>query len=156
MIPVDRPQVVLEHHAVAIAGGHIHELLPLAEARDRYPGARRTELPSHALIPGLINLHTHAAMTLMRGLADDRALMDWLQDHIWPAETRLYRRNSSMTAPCSPARKCCVGGVTCFNDMYFFPEAAAQAALASGHARHHRHHRDRIALSPTRPTPATT
>jgi len=107
-------------------------LLPTRLARERYPGARRTELPGHALIPGLINLHTHAAMVLMRGLADDRALMDWLQNHIWPVETRLvsehFVRDGTLLACAEMVR----GGVTCFNDMYFYPAAAAAAALEAG------------------------
>ena len=123
---------MLTGHAVAIDGGRIREILPAGEARDRYPGAHRTELSGHALIPGLINLHTHAAMTLMRGLADDRALMDWLQNHIWPVESRLvseaFVRDGTLLACAEMLR----GGITCFNDMYFFPEAAAQAALAAG------------------------
>src|SRR5688572_6897651 len=88
VIPVDPPRAVLQDHTVVVAGERILEVLPAQTARDRYPAVRRTELPGHALIPGLINLHTHAAMTLMRGLADDRALMDWLQNHIWPTEQR--------------------------------------------------------------------
>ena len=132
VIPADPPQAVLEHHAVAVGAGRIREVLPLAEARNRYPGARRTELPTHALIPGLINLHTHAAMTLMRGIADDRALMDWLQDHIWPVETRLVSAEFVHDGTLLACAEMLRGGVTCFNDMYFFPEAAAQAVLASG------------------------
>ena len=112
--------------------GRIRDLLPVSLSRERYPAARRTELPGHALIPGLVNLHTHAAMTLMRGLADDRALMDWLQNHIWPVETRLvsseFVRDGTLLACAEMLR----GGITCFNDMYFYPEAAGSAALAAG------------------------
>jgi 5-methylthioadenosine/S-adenosylhomocysteine deaminase len=128
IIPVDSP-AVLEHHALAIAGGKIAAILPAAEAARHYPAARHLALPGHALIPGLINLHTHAAMSLMRGLADDIALMHWLQRHIWPVETRLvsheFVRDGTLLACAEMLR----GGVTCFNDMYFFPESAAQAAL---------------------------
>ena len=112
--------------------GRIRDLLSVSLSRERYPAARRTELPGHALIPGLVNLHTHAAMTLMRGLADDRALMDWLQNHIWPVETRLvsseFVRDGTLLACAEMLR----GGITCFNDMYFYPEAAGRAALAAG------------------------
>ena len=132
VIPADPPQAVLDHHAVAIAAGRIHEVLPIGEARNRHPAARRTELPEHALIPGLINLHTHAAMTLMRGLADDRALMDWLQNHIWPVETRLVSAEFVHDGTLLACAEMLRGGVTCFNDMYFYPEAAAQATLAAG------------------------
>jgi 5-methylthioadenosine/S-adenosylhomocysteine deaminase len=132
VIPVEPAGAVLAEHAVAICGARIAEILPAAAARERYPRARRLALPEHALIPGLVNLHTHAAMTLMRGLADDRPLMDWLENHIWPVETRLagpdFVRDGTLLACAEMLR----GGITCFNDMYFFPEAAAQAALEAG------------------------
>ncbi len=132
VIPVDPPRAVLDHHAVVTGDGRIREVLPIAQARERYSGARRIELPGHALIPGLINLHTHAAMTLMRGLADDRALMDWLQNHVWPVESRhvseAFVHDGTLLACAEMLR----GGVTCFNDMYFYPEAAARAALTAG------------------------
>jgi len=132
IIPFDPPATVLADHAIVVMDGHIREMLPIDASRERYPVARRTALPGHALIPGLINLHTHAAMTLMRGLADDRALMDWLQNHIWPVETRLvssdFVRDGTLLACAEMLR----GGITCFNDMYFHPEAAGRAALAAG------------------------
>jgi 5-methylthioadenosine/S-adenosylhomocysteine deaminase len=132
VIPVDPPRAVLQEHTVVIAGERILEVLPIQSARDRYPAVRRTELPGHALIPGLINLHTHAAMTLMRGLADDRALMDWLQNHIWPTEQRhvseAFVHDGTLLACAEMLR----GGITCFNDMYFFPGAAGRATLAAG------------------------
>ncbi len=126
------PGAVLDEHAVVVENGRIRELLPARQARERFPGARRTELAGHVLIPGLVNLHTHAAMTLLRGLADDRSLMDWLQNHIWPAELRLtspeFVEDGTLIACAEMLR----GGITCFNDMYFFPEAAARAVLRSG------------------------
>ena len=132
VIPADPPQAVLQNHAVVFAGGRIRELLSIQNARSRYPGARRIELPGHALIPGLVNLHTHAAMALMRGLADDRALMDWLQNHIWPVELKLVSAKFVHDGTLLACAEMLRGGVTCFNDMYFFPEAAARAALAAG------------------------
>jgi 5-methylthioadenosine/S-adenosylhomocysteine deaminase len=132
VIPVDPPGTVLADHAVVVMDGRIHDVLAVGHSRERYPAARRTELPGHALIPGLVNLHTHAAMTLMRGLADDRALMEWLHDHIWPVETRLvsgdFVRDGTLLACAEMLR----GGITCFNDMYFHPEAAGRAAIAAG------------------------
>lgn len=117
---------------MVIEDEHIAALLPVADATARFPDAPRVLLPEHALIPGLINLHTHAAMTLMRGMADDLALMDWLHNHIWPAEGRVvsdeFVYDGSMLACAEMLR----GGITCFNDMYFFPEATARAALHAG------------------------
>ena len=132
IIPVEPPGTVLADHAIVMMNGRIRDLLPVGTSRERYPAARRTALPGHVLIPGLINLHTHAAMTLLRGLADDRALMDWLQNHIWPVETRLvsgdFVRDGTLLACAEMLR----GGTTCFNDMYFHPEAVGRAALAAG------------------------
>ena len=104
-------------------------------------------LHDHVLIPGLVNLHTHAAMTLLRGLADDKELMDWLRNHIWPVEARMvspaFVHDGTLLACAEMLR----GGITCFADMYFFPEAAAQAAASSRHARVDGHHRDRDGLA---------
>lgn len=132
VIPVVPRGAVLEHHAVAIADGIIIDLLPADAAQQRYPAAQRVALPDCALIPGLINLHTHTAMTLMRGMADDLPLMTWLSEHIWPIESKVvnadFVRDGTLLACVEMLR----GGVTCFNDMYFFPEATAQAALQIG------------------------
>ncbi len=129
VIPVEPARSVLRDHAVVIDGGRIVAVLPVAEARAKYRPRNHVVLGEHVLIPGLINLHTHAAMTLMRGLADDLALMDWLNHHIWPAEMR----HASEEFVYDGTRLACAemlrGGVTCFNDMYFFPRAAARAAL---------------------------
>ena len=124
--------MVLSAHAVAVDEGRIIELLPARDAVDRYEPARRVDLPDHVLLPGLINLHTHAAMTLLRGYADDMELMAWLRRRIWPAECRhasaTFVHDGTLLACAEMLR----GGVTCFNDMYFYPEAAARAALEAG------------------------
>ena len=106
-------------------------VLPAPTAFTQYPDARLVDLAEHVLIPGLINLHTHAAMSLMRGLADDLPLMTWLKEHIWPAEGRVMSAQFVQDGTLLACAEMLRGGVTCFNDMYFFPEAAAQAALQS-------------------------
>src|SRR5205085_5875781 len=88
LVPVEPAGAVLADHAVAVRDGRIEAVLPAAEAAARFADYGRVSLPEHALIPGLVNAHTHAAMTLMRGLADDLPLMRWLEEHIWPAEKR--------------------------------------------------------------------
>ncbi|CAL1239350.1 TRZ/ATZ family hydrolase [Candidatus Methylocalor cossyra] len=132
IIPVEPTGVILENHALAIAAGRIVDLLPAAEALAKYPDAGREEFPGHALIPGLINAHTHAAMTLLRGIADDRPLMEWLTDHIWPLEQKwvseAFVRDGTDLALAEMLR----GGITCFNDMYFFPEVTARQAVQCG------------------------
>jgi len=131
VVPVEPAGTVLEGHVVAVRDGRIEAVVPLGEA-GRFAGYERVELGNHVLIPGLINAHTHAAMTLMRGLADDLPLMQWLQEHIWPAEMKHvspeFVRDGTLLACAEMLR----GGVTCFNDMYFFPEAALEAALSAG------------------------
>lgn len=132
IIPVEPANLTLEDHAVSVSDGRITALLPTAEMRRRCRATEVRQLDSHALIPGLVNLHTHAAMTLMRGLADDRSLMDWLTKHIWPAEAKhvspQFVHDGSLLACAEMLR----GGVTCFSDMYFFPEQVAAAALQAG------------------------
>jgi len=125
LVPVEPHGTVLENHAVAIANGRIEAILPIAEARARYAPRERIELTEHALIPGLVNAHTHNPMTLMRGLADDLPLMRWLQDHIWPAEAKAispeFVRDGVELAVAEMLR----GGTTCCNENYFFPDVQA-------------------------------
>ncbi|HQD57001.1 MAG TPA: TRZ/ATZ family hydrolase [Candidatus Competibacteraceae bacterium] len=132
IVPVQPDGCVLEHHALAIQDDRILAILPQAEAATRYRADTTLHLDRHVLIPGLINAHTHASMTLLRGLADDLPLMSWLQDHIWPAEARWvdpdFVRDGTRLALAEMLR----GGTTCFNDMYFFPEVTATAVREAG------------------------
>jgi 5-methylthioadenosine/S-adenosylhomocysteine deaminase len=127
-VPVEPAGTVLEGHAVAVVDGRIEAVLPLDEARTRFQPSVLVERPDHALIPGLINTHTHAAMTLFRGLADDLGLETWLREGIWPAERRWVSaemvRDGTQLAIAEMLR----GGITCFGDQYFFPEIVAEAA----------------------------
>lgn len=130
--PVTPGAGVLEHHAVALSQGRIVSVLPAAEAAARYRADEEIERPAHLLIPGLVNAHTHAAMTLLRGLSDDIPLMDWLHKHIWPAEQRWmsgeFVEHGTELAIAEMLR----GGTTTFNDMYFFPDVAARVAARIG------------------------
>ena len=132
LVPVEPAGAVLADHAVAVRDGTIEAVLAAGDARQRFADYERIELPEHVLIPGLVNAHTHAAMTLMRGLADDLTLKAWLEEHIWPAEKRHvspeFVRDGTLAACAEMLR----GGITCFNDMYFFPGAALEAALEAG------------------------
>ncbi len=132
IVPVEPEGLVLEHHALAILDGRILSILPRNQAAACFSAEFTLNLDRHVLLPGLINAHTHASMTLLRGLADDLPLMIWLQDHIWPAETRWvdreFVRDGSRLAIAEMLR----GGVTCFNDMYFFPEVTAAVARDCG------------------------
>jgi 5-methylthioadenosine/S-adenosylhomocysteine deaminase len=115
-----------------VRDGAIEAVLPVAQATGQFPAYERIELPDHVLIPGLVNAHTHAAMALMRGLADDLPLERWLQEHIWPAETRHVSPEFVRDGTALACAEMLRGGITCFNDMYFFPEAALEAAQAAG------------------------
>jgi len=122
----------LDRHAVIIDNGRILAVLSSADAKQQFQSNDIVELKHHALIPGLINTHTHAAMNLFRGMADDLPLMTWLNEHIWPAEQKWVNKDfihdGSMLAIVEMLR----GGTTCFNDMYFFPGITAQAATGAG------------------------
>ncbi len=132
MIPVQPAGVTLQDHALVIRQGKIVDILPTSAAEARYASVRWQRLPEHVLIPGLVNAHAHAAMCLLRGVADDLPLMEWLQEHIWPLEGQHvspgFVRDGSLLACAEMLR----AGVTCFNDMYFFPKATAEAALERG------------------------
>lgn len=127
IIPVEPCDTTLEHHAIAVRDGRIVDLLPIEEARSRFDAREKVSLREHVLTPGLINLHCHAAMSLMRGIADDLPLRRWLQEVIWPAEARhvshAFVRDGSLLAGAEMLR----GGITTCNDMYFFPQAGAEA-----------------------------
>ncbi|MEK9825112.1 MAG: amidohydrolase family protein, partial [Methylotenera sp.] len=118
---------LIEHHAVVIKDGLIVDILPIADAKQRYSARETSCLDEHVLIPGLINLHTHAAMSLMRGIADDLPLMEWLNQHIWPTERAVVMEDYVRDASLHACAEMLSGGVTCFNDMYFFPKATAAA-----------------------------
>ena len=130
VIPVEPDCHPLVDHSVAVHEGRIHGIASTAECKARYTAKRETDLSTHVLIPGLVNTHTHAAMSLFRGLADDLPLMEWLNGHIWPAEQRWvdeeFVRLGTRLAMIEMLRS----GTTCFNDMYFFPDVVADAAEA--------------------------
>lgn len=132
IIPIEPAGLVLENQALAVDNGRIVALLPVADARQTYSPRERVALPGQVLMPGLVNLHTHAAMALLRGYADDLPLMRWLNERIWPAERKFvspdFIRDGTLLAAWEMLR----GGITCFNDMYFFPGAAAEAARDAG------------------------
>jgi 5-methylthioadenosine/S-adenosylhomocysteine deaminase len=132
IVPVEPEGVVLEDHAVAVRGAKIVAVLPAAAARTRFPAAEFVSLPDQVLVPGFVNLHTHAAMTVMRGYADDKPLMSWLRDHIWPAEAAHASPEMVYDGTLLACAEMLAGGITCANDMYFYPEDAARAFMDVG------------------------
>ncbi|GMV30647.1 MAG: 5-methylthioadenosine/S-adenosylhomocysteine deaminase [Rhodanobacteraceae bacterium] len=125
VVPVEPHGVILERHAVAVDGGRIRDLLPIAQARSRYAPRQTRVLDEHVLIPGLVNAHTHNPMTLMRGIADDLPLMTWLREHIWPAEARAMSVEFVHDGVTLAIAEMLRGGTTCCNENYFFPDAQA-------------------------------
>jgi 5-methylthioadenosine/S-adenosylhomocysteine deaminase len=132
VIPIEPAGITLSGHALAVDDGKIVAVLHNDEAAQRFQPRKTVDLPGQVLLPGLVNLHTHAAMSLLRGYADDLPLMRWLSERIWPAEARHagpdFVRAGTLLACAEMLR----GGVTTFNDMYFFPDAAAAAARQLG------------------------
>lgn len=132
LVPVEPAGSVLEKHSLAVHQGRIAGILPRAQADAQWQAREVVNLPGHALMPGLVNAHTHAAMNLMRGLADDLPLMTWLQEHIWPTEGRFVSQQFVEDGVGLAIAEMLRSGTTCFQDMYFFPDVTARVAAAAG------------------------
>ncbi|WCE03576.1 TRZ/ATZ family hydrolase [Pseudoxanthomonas sp. JBR18] len=125
VVPVEPHAVVLEQHAVAIRDGAIVAILPTAQARARFEAKQVVQRPEAALIPGLVNAHTHNPMTLLRGIADDLPLKVWLQQHIWPVEAAVMAPDFIADGITLAIAEMLRGGTTCVNENYFFPDVQA-------------------------------
>lgn len=134
VVPVIPENTVLENYTLAINGSQIIDLFPSAELASQggYRASKHYHLDEHILVPGLINAHGHAAMSLLRGYADDLALMDWLQNHIWPAEGKWVGEEFVFDGTRIAIGEMIKSGTTTYSDMYFFPEQSARAALQAG------------------------
>jgi 5-methylthioadenosine/S-adenosylhomocysteine deaminase len=132
IIPIEPHDAVLEQHAIAIQHGHITALLPAKEAALTYLAKETLHLPEHVVMPGLVNVHTHSAMTLFRGMADDLALMEWLENHIWMAERQWLSDEFVYDGTQLAILEMLRSGTTCFNDHYFYPSSVARAAVEAG------------------------
>ena len=131
VVPIEPHAVVLEDHAVAIRGGVIVAVLPTAQARERFRAAQVISRPEGVVMPGLVNAHTHNPMTLLRGVADDLPLMEWLQKHIWPVEAAVIGPQFVADGTTLAIAEMLRGGTTCANENYFFPDV--QAAVYRKH-----------------------
>ena len=130
--PVDAENSIHHNYSIAIHDGRIHDLLPKQAILDKYSSDVEITLNDQLLIPGLINSHTHSPMSLMRGLADDLPLMDWLNNHIWPTEQKHVSAEFVFDGSLLACAEMIRSGTTCFNDMYFFPEETARAVEQAG------------------------
>lgn len=132
VIPVSKPGEALEQHAVVLDQGKIIAVMPSDEVPQSYQANETVDLSGHALIPGLVNSHSHAAMSLLKGMADDLPLMEWLEKHIWPAEARHVNREFVTAGTQLACAEMLRSGTTTFNDMYFFPDGVATAVEKIG------------------------
>ncbi|WP_435211954.1 TRZ/ATZ family hydrolase [Luminiphilus sp. nBUS_16] len=131
IVPVVPKGVVLTGHSVIVNDGGITGIVPTEEAR-KVQAIEHLNLPTQALLPGLINAHGHSPMTLLRGFADDAPLMTWLQDHIWPLEAEFVSEAFVRDGTDLALLELVMAGTTTFSDMYFFPEVTAQRADLAG------------------------
>lgn len=132
IIPVEPDGLVLEHHSLVVRAGTVVALLPTSAAGNAFECPEVLDRTEHALLPGLVNAHGHAAMTLFRGLSDDLPLNAWLRDHMWPAEARWVNAAFVRDGVELALLEMLSGGTTCFADMFFFPDATAHAVADSG------------------------
>ena len=132
VVPVLPHNTVLTQHCIVIHQGHILAVLPQDAVKKRYTATVEQHFDDRCIAPGLINNHTHAAMSLLRGMADDLPLMTWLNDHIWPTEAKWMSDGFVEAGSELAIAEMIRGGTTCFNDMYFFPDATARIVDQSG------------------------
>jgi len=123
---------LLSDYSVVIANDKIIDLVPQSKVFDEYEADNTYQLTDHILIPGLINTHTHAAMSLFKGFADDLPLQEWLNNHIWPAEKEFVNSSFVKDGSILGLSEMIKSGITTFNDMYFFPDATAEAVKELG------------------------
>lgn len=131
IIPMEAEPVVLRDHVLVLQDQNIQAIVSEEQAA-AIAADEVLNLPQHVLLPGLVNLHGHSAMTLLRGLADDLALMDWLNNHIWPAEGKHVSDEFVYDGSVLAMAEMLLGGTTTINDMYFYHSAVARAGLKAG------------------------
>jgi 5-methylthioadenosine/S-adenosylhomocysteine deaminase len=131
LVPVEPAGVILKNYALGIRGDRIALIAPREQAL-KVPCADIRELPNTLLTPGLINAHGHAAMSLFRGLADDLPLHTWLNEHIWPAEARWVNEDFIHDGTDLAIAEQLKNGISCFSDMYFYPDIVCQQVHNSG------------------------
>ena len=132
VVTMDAQRRVIENGAVAVAGDHIVDVGPRADIDRRYTAAQRLDRPDAILAPGLINTHTHAAMSLFRGVADDMNLQDWLQKFIFPAEAKNVDREFVRWGTRLAVLEMALSGTTTFTDMYYFEDTVAEVTKQAG------------------------
>jgi len=132
VVTMDAQRRVIENGAVAVAGDHIVDIGTRAAIDKAYRPQRRVDRPEAILAPGLINTHTHAAMSLLRGIADDKKLQEWLQKFIFPAEAKNVERDYVEWGTRLALAEMALSGTTTYTDMYYFEDTVAQVTKQAG------------------------
>ena len=129
--PVDGETALLTDHSVVIKDKRLVALCSQEELKDKYSSSTEIQLNDHILIPGLINAHGHAPMALLRGVADDLALEEWLNNRIWPLEQKFITPQFVADGAELAIAEMILSGTTCFADMYFYADQVAKTAIES-------------------------
>ena len=132
VVTMDSVMTIIEDGSVVVAGGEIVAVGLSATMKERYTAARSIDAAGKLVMPGLVNTHTHAAMTIFRGMADDVPLDTWLTNYIWPAEAKFITAGSVRIGANLALAEMIRSGTTTFSDMYFFADELAQAAKKTG------------------------
>jgi len=132
IIPVVPENRIFENCALAVDQQKIVGIYPQAEARSKFVADSVVDLGEHIVMPGLVNAHGHAAMSLLRGYADDLPLRPWLEEHIWPVEARVLSEQFVADGTDLAMAEMIKTGTTCFADMYFFADSVAEQVRRSG------------------------
>jgi len=132
VVTMDPQRRLIENGAIAIRGDRILAAGPRAEIEQRYQPRQRLDRPDAILAPGLIDTHTHAAMSLFRGIADDLRLQEWLEHYIFPAEARNVTADFVRWGTRLGCLEMMLSGTTTFTDMYYFEDVVAEAAKEAG------------------------
>ncbi|HLJ49715.1 MAG TPA: amidohydrolase [Bryobacteraceae bacterium] len=132
VVTMDASHRLIENGAVAVQGDHIIAVGPRAEIERQHPAKQRLDRPDAILLPGLVNTHAHAAMSLLRGIADDLALQDWLTKFIFPAEAKNVSPDFVLWGTRLACLEMMLSGTTTYVDMYYFEDRVAQATKEAG------------------------
>ena len=132
VVTMDAERRLIENGAIAIKGDRILAAGPRAEIERRFQARQRLDRPQALIMPGLINTHTHAAMSLLRGIADDLHLQDWLTKFIFPAEAKNVTPDFVLWGTRLACLEMMLSGTTTFVDMYYYEDRAAEAVIGAG------------------------
>lgn len=132
VVPIIPENTVYEKYSVIVDGKTILDCLPTSEVASKYTSANVVERPNHVVMPGLINMHAHAAMSIFKGFSDDKSLMDWLQKDIWPAEGKFVGPEFVIDGTKLACAEMIRSGTTCYNDMYFAVDDAVETSTSIG------------------------